>query len=523
MSEGSKFPDGTRYVSCLTPPIVDGRANMRKYFATNSNADFTYAGTNEIRIEVTADRGAMLNGSQGYLEFTMEAVTRNLEHLDGGAWCWIDEFAITSDGQDIERISGYNLLHTVLSQYTSNVSHMIQENILSGSVSCLNSVPEFVTSTSALSNSNKTATVNSNVFTLSYINGDGTNAANAISLASSGGRSNYDPFQTTYVAASQSRVFTIPLVSGFLGSGLYCPVGESRGFTIYLRLAPDMMLGNWQTDATGTYKINTISYNVPVITIEDSVFRNAFNNMLRADGSNAVCWRGTTYRHYVSTLNSTSGGDATVIINDRSRSLSAMFCVLRTTNTGLATYNRMALSTRTITQINSFQIRIGDVLFPNTQINIKAAAIASAVVAGGRADQVGRGLGEDQNGYNVSRAYAEVAKMFGLLHNTMTGGLIGLDSYGSDEGLDCADTGVPSGGTTDNKALSHYGTGILGVDLQSYSGDSSASGIDTARNNLNVTLLFNLKSIAITYQVDTYSVCNAIYRLDGAGTFSSSY
>ncbi len=492
-----KFPDGARYQSCLAPNVVDGRANNRKYFPTHSGS-FSYNGTNEIRIEVTADRGAMLNSSLGYLEFNIAATHSNVT-LDCGAWSWIDEMAIISDGQDIERITSYNLLHSVLTQYTSNMSHLIQQNALSGSIYALNTTVSF------------DSTAASNVF----------HGTNIDAMKSTGGNGNYDPFLSETITATESKTFCIPLISGFLGSGLYIPVGESRGFTLSLRLAQTNNIGRWSAaHANNAYTISAITYNAPIVMIEDSVFRNAFNQMLRSDNSNAVCWRGDTYKHYISAL--TGSSDQTVIINDRSRSLRAMFCVLRTTNTSISGAQRFSLSTRTITNINKFQIRIGDVLYPQSQIDIKCNAIESGAVAG-RSDVQGRYKGSKQDALNVSRAYAEVAKIFGMLHNTSSGGLVSLDAYCSDEGLGVTTAGIPNTAVTvDHSALTHYGVGILGVNLESYEQDSGVSGIDTARNNLNVTLLFNIQNGTFTYQVDTFSKIHAVYRLDATGTFSVS-
>ena len=289
---------------------------------------------------------------------------------------------------------------------------------------------------------------------------------------------------------------------------------------------PDFNIGYWNSaNAANNYIIRNITYNAPIVMIEDSVFRNAFNQMLRSDNSNAVCWRGDTYKHYIGAL--TGSADQTMIINDRSRSLRAMFCVLRTTNQAISAPQRYSLSTRTITKVQSFQIRIGDILYPQTQININANKLETAASVGGRADLAGRGSGADQDDLNVSRAYAEVCKIFGMLHNTSAGGLVSLDAYSSDEGLTVDTQGLPTGSATvSNNALSHYGLGVLGVNLESYEQDSGVSGIDTARNNLNVTLLFNLRpqsaGTAISYQVDTYSKIHAVYRLDASGTYSVS-
>ena len=530
--DSMKFPDAVRYQSCLAPDVVEGRAVSRRYFPTHSG-DFEFNGTNEIRIEVTADRGAMLNSSLGYLEFQMKANTKDVR-LDGGAWSWIDEMAIICDGQDIERISAYNLLHTVLSQYTSNLAHLLQQNILSGSVYGVNTTPEFATGALAAN------TVHSNVFSLKLTTTDTTYVYNTtpgitagvttkppatMEYSSSGGRGNYDPFLTAEVKQNQTKHFCIPIISGFLGSGLYIPLGESRGFTISLRLAQNNMVGVWSANqAANKYTISNPTYNAPIVMIDDAVFRSSFNQML-SGGNGAVCWRNDTYKHYISQVSASP--DQTIIINDRSRSLRAMFCVLRTTNTAISDHGRMALSTRTITQIQDFQVRIGDMLYPNTQINIACNGVSPAPPALGRNDAAGRGLGAEQSGLNVSRAYAEVAKIFGMLHNTSAGGLVSIDAFSSDEGLACDGNGLPiESNTITNNNLAHYGIGILGVNLETYEQDSGISGINTARNNLNVTLLLNCRQQTglggLTYQVDTYSKISAVYRLDANGTFSVS-
>ena len=595
--DSMKFPDAVRYQSCLAPDVVEGRAVSRRYFPTHSG-DFEFNGTNEIRIEVTADRGAMLNSSLGYLEFQMKANAKDVR-LDGGAWSWIDEMAIICDGQDIERISAYNLLHTVLSQYTSNLAHLLQQNILSGSVYGVNTTPEFASGTTVSHDTHlQSYETYSNVFkiqsggnagggnlgvlaqgaqtvaangtlttdmtsladavgpvgttgkvrigtvtavlnftvasahTLTLVEG-ATVADNAViyfleiirpnTFSSSGGRGNYDPFLTAEIKTGETKHFCIPIISGFLGSGLYIPLGESRGFTISLRLAQNNMVGVWSGN-DGTYTISNPTYNAPIVMIDDAVFRSSFNQML-SGGNGAVCWRNDTYKHYISQVSASP--DQTIIINDRSRSLRAMFCVLRTTNNAISHQSRMALSTRTITQIQDFQVRIGDMLYPNTQINIDCKGVETDPPQLGRNDVAGRGLGADQLGLNVSRAYAEVAKIFGMLHNTSAGGLVSIDAFSSDEGLGCNDSGLPTSTTTTlNSKLTHYGIGILGVNLETYEQDSGISGINTARNNLNVTLLLNCRQqtglAGLTYQVDTYSKISAVYRLDANGTFSVS-
>lgn len=520
MSNQRIMPSGTRYNQNLPANIARGRVNTRRYFATNSNASFSFSTTNEIRIDVSGDKNTFLNCAQSYLDFSLGVSTRNLLSLDGGAHSFIQELRIQSQGQDCELISSYNLLHSILIQYTSNVSNLVETNAISGGYRCLNMLPEFSIG-SDITNSVTQHTTNTNIFNLS----NNATGQGAITLSSSGGRSNFTPHDCEGITAGASnKQFCIPLFSGFMSNNTYIPIGYSTGFTIILRLTQDVNLGLWATDNTGTYTISNISFNVPVITIDDPEFQTNFNGMLEQQGS--VSWVGQTYRNYVSTLSGT--GDQQVILNDRSQSLNAVLCCLRSNAVAVSAFDRASLSCRTIVGVNTFQLRIGDNLYPQTAITIKANAVAGGLVVGGRADVQGRGTGAQQSNLNVSRAMCEVMKSFRSLHSTLSTGIISIDSYSSDEGLTCSTIGLPTGTTTVlPSTLSHYGAGLLGVDLTTYSSDpESVSGINTAQNNLNVTLLFNMQAqVGASYEVQSFAVCDAVYTLNyrNGGNFESYY
>lgn len=510
------FPSGVLYNRNLPENVAAGRVNTRRYFATNSNATFSFSTTNEIRIDISGDKNTFLNCAQSYLDFSLGAVTANLVSLDGGAHSWIQELRIQSMGQDLELISNYNLLHTILIQYTSNVSNLIETNAISGGYRTLNMIPEF--GSGNIVTAGTTTTADSNIFN---IQNTATGQA-ALIFQSLGGRGNFVPHDTEDIAAGTTKQFCIPLVSGFMSNNVYLPIGSSKGFTIILRLTADFNVGVWGNN-TGTYTISNISFNVPVINIDDPQFQVSFDGMLQQQGQ--VSWSGQTYRNYVSSVVA-SGGDQQVILNDRSKSLNAILCCLRSNVVAVSAFDRMSLSCRTIVGVNTFQVRIGDNLYPSNQIVIKANAVAAAALPGGRSNTAGRGTGADQSNLNVSRAMCEVMKSFRNLHSTLSTGIISLDSYASDEGLSCNAVGLPTGTTTSTpNFLSHHGAGLLGVDLTTYSGDAdSISGINTSENNLNVSLLFNFQSQAgASYEVQSYAVCDAVYSLMKDGSFRSLY
>jgi hypothetical protein len=122
---------------------------------------------------------------------------------------------------------------------------------------------------------------------------------------------------------------------------------------------------------------------------------------------------------------------------------------------------------------------------------------------------------------------AEVMKCFRSLHYGEGGNCVSLDNYASDEGLTLiAGTIAPNtSATVKPNALSHYGMGLLAVDLSVYSGDESViSGIDTASNNLNLSLLFNFQTTpGASYETQTFCVADVIYSLNYDGSYSSYY
>lgn len=509
------FPQGVKYNSMLPQSVASGKVATRKYYATNSNANFSFASTNEIRIDISADRNTFLNTAQGYLEFNLGVQTQSLTSLDGSSASWIQSLRIQSVGGDIELISNYNLLFTILLQYTSSVSSLVSSNALMGSYRGVNMVPKFGVGLVTPG----TVELNSNVFTMD----NATVGVGLVNFESSGGRCNINPFDCESISLGTSKTFCIPLVSGFLSGDTYLPM-SGKGFTIILNLAQNELLGIYGA-AGGTYTISNISYNVPVITITDPTFNQAFEEMFREQQK--ISFYGQTYKNYVSSVIG-SGGQQSVIINDRSRSLNAILCCLRANNVAIPAFNRLALSCRSICQVASWQVRVGDLLFPNQQVDIVANGVSPGQIDGGRADVQYRARGADQDNLNITRAMAEVMKSFRSLHSNLGTGCVSCDNYASDEGLDLAlaVSNLPmSSATVLPDRLSHYGMGILGIDFSTYSGDeSNISGLDTASNNLNVTLLFNFQTlVGATYETQTFCVCDAIYSLNYDGSYSVNY
>ena len=122
------LPNSVKY-SQLMPRAVHGRSSMRK-FISNNNQSFTPSGNNVIEIDITSDAYSFLDGSNGFLEFTLQAGTiagvgaTNFQ-LNSGAWAVIKDLEIVSNnGIELEKITGYNLWHTKMFQYQTPSSQL---------------------------------------------------------------------------------------------------------------------------------------------------------------------------------------------------------------------------------------------------------------------------------------------------------------------------------------------------------------------------------------------------------------
>ena len=240
-------------------------------------------------------------------------------------------------------------------------------------------------------------------------------------------------------------------------------------------------------DAT-KYKVVKVQYVAPIVYIRDPSFGVNWGALMGSVGG--VSWEGQTYSCLTNSLTSLDG-ETSININEKCKSLNGFMTVLRTA----ANVNDLAslsLNESSIADITAYRFKVGEEFYPNAAIAIKCDAATNTTGGGcvyGKTD--------------ISRAYMEVMKLFGNVNDHHASSLIGAAQYSSTE--------------------ANRGAGVIGIDLESYQGDSNTNekGLNTAVNGLMSSLEITA-DIATATRIDTFAFKTAIYHLDATGEFSVS-
>ena len=453
------LPNQVKY-SQLRPQAAYGTSSIRTFQSTNETT-FTPEGNPQARIEVTCGQGGFLDCANGYLNIEIEGLdaANNKRTLDGGIWSVVERLEIISGGKQIEYINNYNLLHNKLFQYNTTAGSLVKHNAVSGTAQKLRDMIA----------ANGTATI--------------TNEAV------------YDPLASDFDEQGKTVKGSFTPVSGFLNGNKYVPLGSSsQGFTIQITFAqPAACLVATKTDSTADsdptkYKAIKVQYVAPIVYIRDPSFGVNWSALMGSVGG--VSWEGQTYSCLTNSLTSVNG-ETSININEKCKSLNGFMTVLRTAD-NVNNLKKPSLNESSIADLTSYRFKIGEEYYPNAAISIKCDANTNTT-----------GIGCVYGETDISRAYMEVMKLFGNVNDHHASSLIGAAQYSSSE--------------------ANGGAGIVGIDLESYQGDSNTNekGLNTAVNGLMSSLEINA-NITVPVRVDTFAFKTAIYHLDATGEFSVS-
>ena len=167
----------------------------------------------------------------------------------------------------------------------------------------------------------------------------------------------------------------------------------------------------------------------------------------------------------------TLSGETAININEKCKSLNGFMSVLRTA----ANANSLAaagLNQSSISDITSYRYKVGEEFFPNAAVGIQCAATTNTTSVGCKYSET-----------DISRAYMEVMKLFGNVNDHHASSLIGAAQYSSNE--------------------ANSGAGVIGIDLESYQGDSNTNekGLNTAVNGLMSSLEINANITVHAYRL----------------------
>lgn len=440
-NQSTALPISVRY-GLVLPPAVQGEQTLQRFDSNNGNSFTMNGASTEIRINVSGS--GFLLGSEAYLSFDIQntvaagGADKNALLCNSAADI-IESLRIESNGVEIERIDGYNLIDAIKRDYKT-----FEDTKMVGSFEGAQNT---------------------------------TDAAANTTLA--------------FIPKNSSKSYVLRLSSGFLSGGKLAkaiPLLNTSGFTLIIRLAkPDDAFIAVKTDLTAATskfsqylpKINNPRLYAPVFQIQDAGFAARYSQMM---GSMGIEWTAITSKRYSNTT-STGMGPHALQLNDRSVSLRGFVSVLRSNAMSADAYKLNTLA-GDVTKIDTFRYYISGVETPLGGIEIKASPTKT----------------------ETGRAFLETLKLFSDMTDPKT--IVDAAKF-----------------RADTTAVTARSKGTMSVDLKRYGdGNLSLTGMPTAASTTPSVLEFksNTDQFDAT-RVDTFALCDVIYRLDQNGGFSSVY
>ena len=316
---GFKPPADLKYSGQI---VSAPRASRRTTQFLSENASTFTPANNVIRIPVSSS--SFLDLSQAVLQFNLKNTDTGACILDGGASCVISRMRITgANGQEIERIDGYNLLAVVLDTYAGTHGQAMQDKMLKGS------------------------------------------ATPAFAYAQSGADA---------ISAAATKNYCQTLVGAWFNplAGKLLPPRVQ--FIVELTLGTAVSCISYAT-ATGVanYEVSSVSINIPAVMVEEPAYMSAMQSRMSSKG---VELYGSSYMQYISSLAASTGVE-NMMINARAVSLEALISVFRT-QSRLSVANNLKLSTATISTLSQIQWQIGNQQYPSAPLAMSSTAFSQA-------------------------------------------------------------------------------------------------------------------------------------------------
>ena len=463
---------------------VPASHNISQFLASNAS-DFTES-NNTVRINVSS--GGFLDLRKAVLEFELKNTTgTDAVILDGGAECVINRIRIlSSDGSEIERIDQYGQLATVLDQYTSSDGASRIKSVQKGSPLFIDERPAYAAAGGGAN------TVTNGQITIT------TTSAGTLSMSSLGGVG-YDQKLCDSLNTAVKRKYSFGLKCGFFNPATAKLLPPNTPFQLEITLgkAAECLVNKAGSNAVA-YQVNNMELHVPTVVVNDPEYMASVNARL----GGGISFKCNSYNHFVNTTAAAAGKD-TIQISARARSLKGLMSIMRK-QSKISSDDDFKLSKRTIQYVSDYQYKINSTNYPVDRVNISTDVTAGGTPAAS-SSQSGRIPLASTTDLNVSEAYNHAMRLMGGLNSSNADCLIGLESFSQSENL------------TNN------GTGILAIDLSSFSDGSVNSGINTLNNGVVQLEFTKTAACNAIVQVDTYSVHELIVMRSPSGVLQSMY
>jgi hypothetical protein len=470
------LPLSLRY-NLTVADAVPSSKNISQFLASNASV-FTPS-NNTIRIPVGSP--AFLDLNSALLQLTFKNTSGAVCNLDGGADGLIRRCRIIgSDGQTIEELHEYGLLSSVLDQYTSSSGKRKVSAVLKGAPAVADDTPVFA----AAAGTGPAGEVTNRGITIV------ATGATEMKLSSIGGMG-YDQTQSDSLNDGISRKYLFSLKLGMfnLAANRLLPPGTNFVLELQLSDAANCIVAPAAT--TPSYEVQNVELHVPAIIINDA----SFNQRIASRMAQGMVFKANTYQHFVNVT--PAGGTSDVLqISARARSLKSLMSIFRI-QANITDKAQYSLSRRSIQYLDNYQARIGTTSYPVDRVNV---ACTGTPLAGGTANGTLPIQPTDVN-VNISEAYSQALRVFGSVNNPAADILVNKQSFAGSENMN--------------------GTGIVAIDLSSYSDSSVNSGISTL-NGMPVSLEITKNAAAnAVIQVDTFSVVEMTVVRDSSGVLTS--
>eukprot|EP01051_Picozoa_sp_SAG22_P016833 SAG22_NODE_2468_length_2538_cov_15.117261_1_plen_347_part_10 len=310
-AEGPVVPKQLNYAQGVLPVAIESRSNKRTFEPINGN---TFApGNNAIcRLNINSDN--LCDFTHSYLQAVLTNTSTKALALDTGI-PWINRVQILSGGQELESISEYSRLHSMIEAIQGNPNQ-------SGELSLTQNARFPMSDNTSIASASVSITGTDGSLTKQQVqdavaSGVGQGLARVVDRH---GKVT-DP---NAIAAGASYTFNFSLISAILNQPKYFPlIFTNLGLDIYIHLETPENIGVWSdTPDQGGYSISNVQYHCHLVDVDKSFYDRMRQSMMASGG--VLQFSGTTYKHYLDSH--ANGGDThNVQISTRVKSLNALF------------------------------------------------------------------------------------------------------------------------------------------------------------------------------------------------------
>ena len=452
------MPESIDYQRVL-PQSVPAIARRHRYFPQNGN-EFNALGSREIRIQIGSPN-CLLDASHSYLECELQNTSANAMGLDlGGMSALFASCRVEQGGRVLSECISYNRLHaSVLSLAQSTRSGVVSDSLTAG--------------------------------------GRSNNNIGGLAVAPIGVGQTADAYTSqrhnanNFLGANAGIRLTMPITSGLFTQDKLIPlplVHPTEPLTLILRMDNSAQAGCWAgAPGVGSLVVRNICYNAQLI----EVGRDVIDQFVRIqdDFGGTLAISGQDWEHSADVMPAATAGEHIVRLPVRKRSLKSLFFTCSSSTyangpVGLGPEDCYDLSYCGNGNIDTYQLKVGSVVYPPTPINCWGDASTPAAAA------------HTQRG----ECAMELAKAFGSLGWTNPTGYLSTISYGTNgisvlSNGDNIDGAGPPGnavcpGSSDVISLCPFG-----LDLEAFQREALESGIDTETLSQEANLVFNVNAI----------------------------